>query len=252
MDNNSAEDHSSISRPWIPPKSIIWRENHKFTIKEVRDCIIDCFKYLFGENIYDKEISVCGLNNLFICQETELDYYELREACNILKTKAVTICDENLVRRSVLRLNYFLDNCEKDNDDGDKEEKYSIVTENDIAFCRDSALRMAQSMGFGLTDSTALATVVSELARNILHYAETGKIIISFTASVKGKGIKIEAVDFGPGISNLDEILSGSYRSRSGMGLGLIGSKRLLDHFHVETSPGLGTKVVGIKYVRER
>jgi serine/threonine-protein kinase RsbT len=129
-----------------------------------------------------------------------------------------------------------------------RDEHLTIATEADISVARDAAMRMAQSAGFTLADSTSVATAVSELARNILHYAAEGSVSLSRVSDRGRQGMKITATDSGPGISNLDEILAGDYVSKTGMGLGLRGTKRLMDQFDVESTVGNGTKVTAVKY----
>lgn len=85
-----------------------------------------------------------------------------------------------------------------------------------------------------------VVTTVSELARNIARYAGSGQI--RFRIDTSSEFIVISAEDDGPGISNLDEILAGKYRSRTGLGRGLLGSRDLADHFDIRTSPS-GTVV---------
>jgi serine/threonine-protein kinase RsbT len=85
-----------------------------------------------------------------------------------------------------------------------------------------------------------VVTAVSELARNIARYAGSGQI--RFRIDTNTEHIVISAEDEGPGISNLDEILAGNYRSRTGLGRGLLGSRDLADHFDIRTSPN-GTTV---------
>jgi serine/threonine-protein kinase RsbT len=85
-----------------------------------------------------------------------------------------------------------------------------------------------------------VVTAVSELARNIARYAGAGQI--RFRVDTNSEYIVIVAEDNGPGISNLDEILAGNYRSRTGLGRGLLGSRDLADHFDIRTSPS-GTVV---------
>jgi serine/threonine-protein kinase RsbT len=122
-----------------------------------------------------------------------------------------------------------------------------IKNEADIVLARNAARKVAARMGFIHTDQVRIATAVSELARNIVSYAQRGRITIS--SSQNGRtGLTIEARDNGPGISNLQEILAGSYRSKTGMGLGIIGCKRLMDVFLVETSPETGTQVTMVRY----
>lgn len=125
-----------------------------------------------------------------------------------------------------------------------------IAGENDVSTAYEAAAGLARSLGFSVTDLTCIATAVTELARNILRYATNGTIVVSPVSSAGRVGIRIIASDNGPGINDLDEILSGNYRSASGLGLGLLGTKNLLDLFRVDTAPGEGTTVMGVKYVR--
>jgi serine/threonine-protein kinase RsbT len=126
----------------------------------------------------------------------------------------------------------------------------AVVAEKDVPVAYETAVSLARTLGFSRADTTCVATVVTELARNILSYATTGKIILSGVIRADRAGIKITAVDSGPGISDLETILSGNYKSASGLGLGLLGAKNLLDDFQVDTAPGSGTTITGIKYGR--
>lgn len=107
---------------------------------------------------------------------------------------------------------------------------------------------MADAAGFSIPDAVKIATVVSELARNIVVYAQKGRVEFEVFRTPR-VGIEIVAFDDGPGIADVAHILSGKYRSRTGMGLGLLGSKRLVDEFTVDSAPGKGTRVVARKYV---
>lgn len=91
-----------------------------------------------------------------------------------------------------------------------------------------------------------VVTAVSELARNIARYAGTGRMI--FRVDTITECIVVVAEDEGPGISNLDEILSGNYRSRTGLGRGLLGSRDLADHFDIRTSPSGTTVHIAFHY----
>jgi serine/threonine-protein kinase RsbT len=123
-----------------------------------------------------------------------------------------------------------------------------IKQEYDILVARSSASEIVERLGFSPTDRVRIVTVVSELSRNIVHYAGEGSV--SFTPLRTPRGVEIKAADQGPGIANLDVILGGSYSSRTGMGIGLIGSKRLMDEFAIDTGPGRGTVVTVRKYLR--
>jgi serine/threonine-protein kinase RsbT len=117
-----------------------------------------------------------------------------------------------------------------------------IQQEIDIVRARGRARGFAQMVGFGTTDQTKIATAVSEVSRNIFAYARKGTV--SLLPLVGKRGLRIEARDRGPGIVGLEKILSGDYSSKTGMGLGLRGCKRLMDRFQVETAHGRGTVVI--------
>lgn len=123
-----------------------------------------------------------------------------------------------------------------------------IVVEQDIVAARLGSRSFAQRLGFGTTDQAKIATAVSELARNIHRYAGRGSISISALQPPRA-GIQISAKDEGPGISNVSEILAGDYRSRTGLGLGIVGCKRLMDEFSIVSEIGRGTCVTLAKYL---
>ena len=116
-----------------------------------------------------------------------------------------------------------------------------LRVESDIARAWLAARDMCQALGTSALVIQKLATIVSELARNIISYAGGGQISIRQCAGGR-RGVRIEAHDQGPGVANLEEILGGRYKSRSGLGLGILGTKRLADRFAIESGPG-GTHV---------
>ncbi len=117
-----------------------------------------------------------------------------------------------------------------------------IQEDFDIITARARARVFAEALGFGIVDQTRIATAISEIARNALTHGGGGRAIIR--ASRDKKGLEIEIVDEGPGIPNVDRALERGFPSTSsGLGLGLMGAKRLMDEFHVESKPGVGTKV---------
>lgn len=116
---------------------------------------------------------------------------------------------------------------------------------------RTDAKRLADSLGFAIPDAVKIATVVSELARNIVAYAGKGTITLEVVAEPR-VGIRISARDDGPGIADVAHILSGKYKSRTGMGLGIVGSKRLVDRFEIDSGPGRGTTIVAVKFMGNR
>jgi len=107
---------------------------------------------------------------------------------------------------------------------------------------RQRTRQLAELLGFKVYEQTSLATAVSEIARNAFQYAGGGKIEFSVQGSPQVFLIRIS--DRGRGIDNLEVILNGNYTSKTGMGLGIIGAKRLTDHFHIESLPGSGTTVI--------
>jgi len=115
-----------------------------------------------------------------------------------------------------------------------------LRVESDIARARLAARDMCLALGTSALVIQKLATIVSELARNIISYAGSGQV--SIRQCTGRRGIRIEARDQGRGIANLEEILGGRYKSRSGLGLGILGTKRLADRFAIESGPG-GTRV---------
>jgi|SRR6185437_11829700 len=116
-----------------------------------------------------------------------------------------------------------------------------IRSEDDIGHARIAARELASAHGFSAGGQTRLVTVVSELTRNIVQYARSGRVELRFVSSPAG--VDITATDAGPGIPNLEEIFSGKYKSKLGMGLGLLGVKRLAQSFDIKTGAGKGTTV---------
>jgi serine/threonine-protein kinase RsbT len=117
-----------------------------------------------------------------------------------------------------------------------------ISSENDISVVRNEARRICEEIGAGSYTVQKVTTIVSELARNIVSYAQRGTLeIVPITG--QGRRIILRAADSGPGIPNLELVLSGRYRSKTGLGRGLLGTKRLADHFDVATGSG-GTLIV--------
>ncbi|MBX3229273.1 MAG: anti-sigma regulatory factor [Labilithrix sp.] len=125
----------------------------------------------------------------------------------------------------------------------------AIKMEGDIVRARGAGREMCRELGLSEINQVKVATAISELARNIFHYAQTGNIHLRKLASPR-PGIEIVATDRGPGISDLKLVLSGTYQSRTGMGKGLLGARRLVDFFEVDTGPEKGTRVVLRKYAR--
>lgn len=118
-----------------------------------------------------------------------------------------------------------------------------IESEGDVVVVRQRARRLADLLGFERQDQTRIATAVSELARNAYGYAGGGRAEFVLDAATNPQRFAVRICDSGPGIDNIQLILDGQYRSPSGMGLGLIGARRLMDTFSIDSKPGQGTTV---------
>ncbi len=116
-----------------------------------------------------------------------------------------------------------------------------VANSDDIVVARQAGRDLAESLGFSLTDLTLIATAISEVARNITSYTNGGEVRVS-TVDQQGRiGLVVEAVDFGPGIADIDRALEDGYSTRAGMGLGLPGARRLMDEFEIHSAVGRGT-----------
>jgi anti-sigma regulatory factor (Ser/Thr protein kinase) len=104
-----------------------------------------------------------------------------------------------------------------------------IETESDVVAVRQRARRLAELLGFERQDQTRIATAVSEIARNAFTYANGGRAEFIIEPNETPQAFRVRISDKGPGIANLENILDGRYRSQSGMGLGLVGARRLMD-----------------------
>lgn len=130
----------------------------------------------------------------------------------------------------------------------------SIITvplqlDQDLVLCRQRAGQIADLLGFDRLDQTRVATAVSEIARNAFTYAGTGIAGFALDHVESDTWLTVTITDQGPGILDLERVLSGAYRSSTGMGLGIVGSRRLMDRFAIETEPGAGTRVTMAKRI---
>lgn len=126
---------------------------------------------------------------------------------------------------------------------------YAIINvalkyEDDVVAARQRARQIAGLIGFDAQDQTRIATAVSEIARNAFRYAKNGSVEFLIEGQTAPQVLLIRVTDSGPGIADLKRILEGRYQSDTGMGLGLIGAKRLMDQCEIESAPGKGTRVL--------
>jgi signal transduction histidine kinase/CheY-like chemotaxis protein len=127
-----------------------------------------------------------------------------------------------------------------------------VQREPDVVLARQRTRQLAMALGFDAQDQTRLATAVSELARNAYGYANGGKIAFEIEGQTAPQVFIIRISDEGPGIPHLKTILDGRYRSRTGMGLGIVGARRLVDQCDIQTGPNDGTTVVLKKMLPRR
>lgn len=125
-----------------------------------------------------------------------------------------------------------------------------IREEGDIVRARRAGRDMARDLGFRTVDQSRIATAISELARNILNYATTGEV--SIEPFDRGEGIEIVARDEGPGIPDLVRAMQDGYTSGRGLGIGLPGTRRLVDEMKLESEVGQGTTVTIRKWLHFR
>jgi serine/threonine-protein kinase RsbT len=128
----------------------------------------------------------------------------------------------------------------------------TIGAEADLLRVRSALRTEAQQAGLGLTAATKLVTAGSELARNIFRYATHGQGSVLIEQAVNGgrRGVRATFSDTGPGIADLDEAMRDGFSTAGSLGLGLPGSRRLVDEFSIDSGPGRGTTVVIAQWSR--
>jgi serine/threonine-protein kinase RsbT len=116
--------------------------------------------------------------------------------------------------------------------------RVEIKVESDIVAVRQAGRKMARELGFGSADQTRLATAISELARNVIQYAGKGVCIITDESDQKMVKIRVVVEDNGPGIPNIKRAMEDGFSTAKGLGSGLLGTKRLVNEFDMESKPG--------------
>jgi len=119
----------------------------------------------------------------------------------------------------------------------------AIASERDTVAARQRARQIARLLGFDSQDQTRISTAVSEIARNAFNYAGGGRVEYSIEGRTSPQLFIIYIRDSGPGVRDLENILEGRYKSSTGMGMGILGARRLMDQFEIESGPGKGTTI---------
>ncbi|HEY3867927.1 MAG TPA: anti-sigma regulatory factor [Actinocrinis sp.] len=125
-----------------------------------------------------------------------------------------------------------------------------IASNDDVVRARQFVRTLAQECGLSLVEQTKLVTATSELARNTLTYGGGGTIRVSLVQDGTRRGVQAIFEDSGPGIADLDQALTDGWSSGTGLGLGLSGSRRLVDEFDIDSAPDRGTTVTVTKWGR--
>ena len=125
-----------------------------------------------------------------------------------------------------------------------------LRTDEDVVHLRRHVRERAVGIGLSLVDQTKLITAASELARNTIKYGGGGAVHLDKLADGLRQGVGLVFVDTGPGIPDLELALRDGYTTGGGLGLGLGGSKRLVDEFEIDTRPGEGTAIAVVKWKR--
>ena len=124
-----------------------------------------------------------------------------------------------------------------------KDETLELKATEDIVRVRQLARAWAVSIGFSLVDQTKIVTATSELARNTIEHGRGGNVRLRLLVNGVRKGLRLDFVDGGPGIPNIELALRDGYTTGGGLGLGLSGSRRLVNEFEIESQVGKGTRV---------
>lgn len=134
------------------------------------------------------------------------------------------------------------------NGDGRQPVHIPVNSDSDIVTARQAGRDLATSIGFGSTDMTLITTAISEVARNIVQYAERGEIVLALVQHAGVEGIIIIARDEGAGIPDVTLAMQDGYSTGHSLGLGLPGARRLMDDFEIVSVVGQGTTVTMKKW----
>ncbi len=127
--------------------------------------------------------------------------------------------------------------------------RQDITTDGDVVTARQVGRNIASVMGFSRPDQALIATAISELARNIVNYAGRGEILLDIISRGGRNGLRMIAKDNGPGIEDVDAAMCDGFSTGNSLGLGLPGTRRIVDEFDLCSAAGEGVKVTAIKWL---
>jgi serine/threonine-protein kinase RsbT len=128
--------------------------------------------------------------------------------------------------------------------------RYRVSTDTDVVGARLLGRETAEKIGFGRLEQALIATAVSELSRNIIAYAGSGEVVMMEVRQSGLRGMKVIASDEGPGIADIDEALTDGFSTGDSLGLGLPGTRRIVDELEIRSAPGEGCTVTAVKWLR--
>ena len=129
-----------------------------------------------------------------------------------------------------------------------KRDLQHLKNSNDMVLARQKVRQWTTELRFSLVDQTKLVTAASELARNALEHGHGGVMILESLSNGAKTGLRLVFEDQGPGIPDIEQALKDGFTTGSGLGLGLGGSKRLVNEFSIESEVGKGTKVTVVRW----
>ncbi|HYM29192.1 MAG TPA: anti-sigma regulatory factor [Steroidobacteraceae bacterium] len=126
---------------------------------------------------------------------------------------------------------------------GTQQGELPLRNDHDVVLARQAVRRMTQQLAFSLVDQTKMVTAASELARNAVIYGGGGTLVWELLDANGRRGLRLNFIDQGPGIANLDLALTDGWSSGTGLGMGLTGARRLVNEFEIDSKLGVGTRV---------
>ncbi len=126
---------------------------------------------------------------------------------------------------------------------------FKLFNQTDVAYAALGARKYAEEIGFQTVSQYMISTAVSELAHNIIIYANQGTIQLNVLDHKPKRGIEVVAEDFGPGIQDIEKAMQEEFSTGGTLGVGLPGTRRIMDYFEIDTHPGHGTKVIIRKWI---
>jgi len=125
-----------------------------------------------------------------------------------------------------------------------------IKADLDVVFARQKVRGMVSGLRFSASELMLIATAISEVARNIVSYAGSGELVLRVVQKGQRRGVTVVARDKGPGIADIERAMQDGYSTSRGLGLGLPGSKRIMDEFDLVSEVGKGTEITMTKWER--